>query len=403
MVVIKLALLKHQRAKDGSYKIRVAIGHRSETHYIVTPYSVNSPSDFQGGVVVRGSNSMATNLALSQILADYHNRLSRIQSPERYTCKELRKMLLSMQSMSNDATFLEILNDYTRELWEDGRDNYADLLTRNGKIFIDFLRGDVFLSTITPTTISEYARYLRRRGSSTTSQSIYLSNVRTIINRAIKLRRVSYELHPFASFTMPQSQERELDITVDELRAIRDLEIKDRRQCAARDVFMLSYYLAGINLVDLLSYDFRGRKTIDYVRTKTQHVKRGDTRTVFAIQPVAQEIITKYMDEKTGLLVLPFSTKYKSKVCYIDRVIKILARRAGVDEEKRVCWYTARKSFVQHGFDLGITLEVLEYCIGQSVKRNRPIFNYVKIMRKHADDAIRKILDNLADEKRGGQ
>jgi hypothetical protein len=58
-------------------------------------------------------------------------------------------------------------------------------------------------------------------------------------------------------------------------------------------------------------------------------------------------------------------------------------------------YYSARKSFVQHGFDLGISLEILEYCVGQSMKKNRPIFNYVRIMRKHADEAIRKILDNL--------
>ena len=58
----------------------------------------------------------------------------------------------------------------------------------------------------------------------------------------------------------------------------------------------------------------------------------------------------------------------------------------------------ARKSFVQHGFDLGIPLETLEYCIGQSMKANRPIFNYVKIMRAHADLAIRQILDNLKEK-----
>lgn len=31
------------------------------------------------------------------------------------------------------------------------------------------------------------------------------------------------------------------------------------------------------------------------------------------------------------------------------------------------------------------------------MKANRPIFNYVRIMRKHTDNAIRKILDNLKD------
>ena len=72
---------------------------------------------------------------------------------------------------------------------------------------------------------------------------------------------------------------------------------------------------------------------------------------------------------------------------------KRLAENIGI--ESHVVYYSARKSFVQHGFELGISLETLEYCIGQSMKKNRPIFNYVKIMRKHADIAIRKILDEL--------
>lgn len=66
-----------------------------------------------------------------------------------------------------------------------------------------------------------------------------------------------------------------------------------------------------------------------------------------------------------------------------------------LDIGKRICYYSARKSFVQHGFDLGISLEVLEYCIGQTVKSNRPIFNYLKIMRRHADTAMRQIFDAL--------
>lgn len=47
---------------------------------------------------------------------------------------------------------------------------------------------------------------------------------------------------------------------------------------------------------------------------------------------------------------------------------------------------------------LGISLEVLEYCIGQSMKSDRPIFNYLKVMRRHADEAIRKIIDALNEK-----
>ena len=68
---------------------------------------------------------------------------------------------------------------------------------------------------------------------------------------------------------------------------------------------------------------------------------------------------------------------------------RILFEPDNTDTTQGVC------SFVQHGFDLGISLEVLEYCIGQSMKNDRPIFNYLKVMRKHADEAIRTILDAL--------
>ena len=80
-----------------------------------------------------------------------------------------------------------------------------------------------------------------------------------------------------------------------------------------------------------------------------------------------------------------------------NRALKRAAEKLGIHQ--RISFYSARKSFVQHGFELGIPLETLEYCIGQSMKENRPIFNYVKIMRQHADLAIRQILDNLKEEK----
>ena len=63
--------------------------------------------------------------------------------------------------------------------------------------------------------------------------------------------------------------------------------------------------------------------------------------------------------------------------------------------EKRLTFYSARKTFVQFGSELGIPLYILEYAIGQTIKEanNRPVFNYLKIMRNQADLAVRTIID----------
>ena len=397
MATIKLAVLKHTQSKDGSYKIRIAIGHRSETHYIVTKYKVNSPSEFVAGVVTRVPNAHEINVKLRNLLNDYDERLERIPSPEDYTCKELRDLLKSMRPHSSIATFSQVSEQYQKELIEDGRGSYAGMLQNSLRLFRDFSGGDMFLSEISTVTISEFERWLKRKGLSQTYTSMTLSMTRTIINRAIRAQLVTYQLHPFAYWKRPADEEREIDISVEELAAIRDAQPKLKKQRIARDLFMLSYYLGGINLIDLLNIDFRGITVLEYVRHKSRNTKTSDKRISFTIQSEAKELIKKWMNRNTGKLDFGYKFSYKNFLQFVTRSIKSLAKDLDIQNYKKVCYYTARKSFVQHGFDLGISLEVLEYCIGQSVKNNRPIFNYLKIMRKHADVAIRQILDNLSN------
>lgn len=407
MTTIKLAILKHQKAKDGSQKIRLAIGHRSETHYIVTPYSINSPSEFDGKRVVRLPNAAQINIELTRMLLDYQERLSRVQNPERYTCTQLRNLLKSMTPVSRDATFRMASDSYIKELTEDGRTGYVRLMKQSQERFLEFSHGDIFLSIITPQYISDYERYLKRYtfGSkrqtySDTTINMFMSLLRTVINRAIRLQMVRYDINPFINWHRSNDKERELDISIEDMRKMRDVELHGYSYRYARDMFMLSYYLGGINFIDLASYDFRGKDSMDFVRHKSRNLKQGDKRISFTIPPEAYPIIQKYMDKKSGLLLYKRDKNYRYDVLLItiDRNLKKVAEHAGIKDYQSVCWYTARKSFVQHGFDLGQTLEVLEYCIGQSVKTNRPIFNYLRIMRKHADAAIRCILDELAKE-----
>ena len=396
MATIKLAVLKHTKSKDGSYKIRISIGHRSETHYIVTPYSVNALSEFDNGIVVRVPNAHEINIKLRNLLNDYEERLERINSPEDYTCKELRDLLKSMRTHSSKVTFKQVSEQYQKELIEDGRGSYAGMLQNSLRLFFEFTGGDVFLSEISTITISEFERWLKRKGVSQTYISMTLSMTRTIVNRAIRMQLVTYSVHPFTYGKRPADPERELDISVEDVRAIRDAQPRLKKQRIARDIFMLSYYLGGINLIDLLEIDFRGVSVLEYTRHKSRNMKLSDKRISFTLQPEAKELISKWMNRNTGRLDFGYKFSYKNFLAYVTRSIKSLAKDIDIQDYRKVCYYTARKSFVQHGFDLGISLEVLEYCIGQSVKNNRPIFNYLKIMRKHADVAFRQILDNLA-------
>lgn len=395
MATVKLAILRHTRAKDGTYKIRIAIGHRSETHYIVTKYRVNSPSEFVNGIVVRLPNAHQMNIELRNLLNDYEQRLSSIPCPEDYTCQQLRDTLKNMRPHTHTATFQQVSEDYQHTLIRDGQQSYAKLLNNALRKFFSFHNGDIFLSEISTTTISEFERWLLRSGSSQAYASMILSMTRTIINRAIRQQLATYTVHPFLYWKRPADEEREIDISVEDLRTIKNSQPAKRKHIIARDIFLLSYYLGGINLIDLLDIDFRNKTILEYVRRKSRNTKRTDKRISFTIQPEALDLIHRYTNKNTGKLDFGYQFSYKNFLRYITRSVKSLAQELHLPNAHKICYYSARKSFVQHGFDLGVSLEVLEYCIGQSVKNNRPIFNYVKIMRRHADDAIRKIIDNL--------
>ena len=118
----------------------------------------------------------------------------------------------------------------------------------------------------------------------------------------------------------------------------------------------------------------------------------GENETAFTIQPEARRLIERYRSPG-GLLVFEGSTIYNKVYSLVYRYMGKVARLAGVSS--KVSYYSARKSFVQHGYDLGIQIETIEYCIGHSMKTNRPICNYFRIMQRHADAAMRRIFDSL--------
>ena len=397
MATIKLTVLKNTRAKDGSFKIRISIGHKQETRYIVTKYKVQNFSDFSNGSVVRVSNAHEMNIKLRNLLNDYEERFEAIHSPDDYSCKELRDLLKSMRPHSSAGTFNQVSEQYQKELTEDGRGAYASMLKNSSRLFNDFIGGDMFLSQISTITVYEFERYMKRKDVSQTYISMTLSMIRTIVNRAIRMQLVTYNVHPFTYWKRPADPELEIDISVEEMQAIRDAKPRLKKQRVAQDLFMLSYYLGGINLIDLLAIDFRGVSILEYTRHKSRNMKLSDKRISFTLQPEAKEIINKWINRNTGRLDFGYKFSYRNFLAYVTRAIKSLAKDLDLPNYRKVCYYSARKSFVQHGFDLGVNLEVLEYCIGQSVKNNRPIFNYLKIMRRHADVAFRRILDNLAD------
>lgn len=394
MTTFSIVIVPTKRLANGKHRIRIAVAHQAQTRYIATPFILDSISQLKKGRVVRHENAAQINLCLQRTINEYILILSSIKHANQLTCTQLIHSIQE-EERKKYLTFDVIAKKFLSTLQSESRIKSYKLYKTAISHFNRFLKKehDIPLEQIRPSHIHQYQNFLEKRELSSTTVRIYLTLIKVILNYAIKMDYIHYKVHPFAACILPSSRIRNLDLTVDELKSLRDVSLKEQNLLIVRDLFMLTYYLGGINLKDLLDYHFEENNLIlSYIRHKTYRTKHGENEIVFSIQPEAQQIISKYRTDKGFLKFGPYES-YNKVYSLIYRYLTRIAREAGITSS--ISYYSARKSFAQHGYNIGIQIETIEYCIGHSMKSNRPIGNYIRVMRSHADIAMRRIFDEL--------
>lgn len=392
MAQLSFVIVPSRANADGTHTIRLKITNVNTTRYILTKYKVGSEKQFQNGKAVKHPQAAAINQKLNIMLGDYEAQLSKMANP-RATATEIKKFLEQPHFVGELIS--EYAEKYISELKENGQLSYAKNMEYTLKYLLECFGPNVVLSAFNANVIKMWEKWLARMGYSPTTINIRMSHLKALLNAAVTEGIVEYKVFPFRGYKMPAKNVREIWISKDELRKLRDAEfsgVSARRHTVARDLFMLSFYFAGINLTDLMDARLDG-DTINFVRKKTAAKKTGEKGVSLTIQPEARVIIGKYITED-GKLDFGYNySQYEQFRSFVTKGLNKIGEDLGF--EKKLMFYSARKTFVQFGQQLGIPLYVLEYAIGQSIKdaNSRPIFNYMKVMRFQSDLAIRKIVD----------
>lgn len=397
MAQLSFVVVPSRVNSDGTHTIRLKITNVNTTRYILTKYKVGSEKQFQNGKVVKHPQAAAINQKLNIMLGEYEALLSKMGNA-RATATEIKNFIEQPRFVGEDLC--EYAKKYIAELNNNGQDSYARNMGYTLKYLTECFGENVALSSINTSAIKMWEKWLVRMGYSPTTINIRMSHLKALLNAAVTEGIVEYKIFPFRGYKMPTKNVREIWISKDELKKLREAEfsgVSERRHTVARDLFMLSFYFAGINLTDLMDARLDG-DTINFVRKKTAAKKQGEKGVSLTIQPEARAIIDHYITDDGKL---DFGYNYRQYEQFRSFVTKGL-NKIGEDLgfEKKLMFYSARKTFVQFGQQLGIPLYVLEYAIGQSIKdsNSRPIFDYMKVMRFQADLAIRKVIDFSLDD-----
>lgn len=389
MAQFNIVVLPAKALRDGKHKIRISVSHGGETRYILTNYVVDSPSEVANNQVVGRGDAGYLNIQLRKRLNELQEVYDAISDPDIYTCSQLVE-ILKRKGGTDKKVFETVFDEYVGMLEEKGQLSSARLYGLARDRFEDFFKSKkILLETLQPMDIVRFDAYLRKRGSAAATIKTYMSLIKVVIDYAEKMKYVKYEVEPFQFYDMPTYEPRELWFTVEEFRKVYEDRPTSYNYVIMRDVWLLTFFLGGANIVDILKFNFKGKTVMRYQRTKTKNTKKESGWTVFDLQPEALAIIGKYIS-RGGKLQFG---KYKSKTTVTQlfvRESKKYMEALGID--KRFILMAARKTFFQIGFDNKESTDILDYCVGHARSR-RMAMNYAMVKPEMASACMRRVFD----------
>ncbi len=390
MASINAVIVPAKALKGGRHKIRISVAHNGETRYIATNIIIDSAKEFKNGYIVKRPDAAILNTKLRGVLQQYQDNMDKINYINGLTCPEL-VFLMKHGTQQTHRTLQSVKDEYM----ENSHIKPATIAYYDGlwKSLTRHIDGNIVLENITCTTIMNLQNHLYKRKLKKSTIHHTLTFAMVLLSYAKKCGYVQYCVEPFANIKLPEFGPRQSWLSVEEIKKIRDVPLRLKSTRQVRDYFMLSYYLGGINMTDLCRINFNEQKdTLKYVRRKTENRSKLNKFVEFRIPDEAKEIINRYK-QPDGFLSMSRYNRESSMSCMLGIHIKIIREAAQIPQ---LIYYSARKSFSQHAFNLGVETSVIDYILGHRVdKSGTSLFSYISVTPEQATNAIRKVLDNL--------
>lgn len=391
MAKLTPVILPAKALKDGKHKVRIAIAHNSQTRYIATDIILDSEKEFKNGQIVKRADAASKNTKLRKLLQQYQNTIDEINYTEGLTCPELITFI-SKANNRKGQTISSIFYEYIE---------YANLKPKSIQTYkndfnslVAFMGAELPITYITHSTILKYDAWLRKKNLSNGTIRNKMTLLMTLISYSKRCLYAEFRINPFDGYTLPEQDIRDSWLSVDEIKKIKSIPIKKNNIAKCRDIFMLSYFLGGINIIDLLKIDFnKNQNSLRYIRTKTDKLSKINKYVEFEIPEEAKHLIEKYKGKDGKLHFASAKQEQSNMHTFFTYNMPKLAKIIGIDN---IIYYSARKSFSQHAFKLHINTDIIDFILGHKIgNASSCLYSYIAVTPEMATEAIRKVLDNL--------
>lgn len=326
-----------KQKKDKTIKVYIVLSHRGTRKRIPMNITIKECDLSRNG-----------NIKSSSIQRDIEDRINALKNK----LYDLEKSI-GNKDVDTEWIYSQLINgnktldffEYTRQWIEKssnkGKGNYSIMLNSLHR----FLKCDILLfSDINYNLLNNYKDYLTGHPR---SQSLYLGCMRHIFNEAIReYNRDDVKVitnNPFNSFTIPKSTPMTKDRVISDDNLIKLFNFYGTRRVGmARDCYILSFCLIGMNSVDIYECTSYSNGVLAYDRAKTRDRRSDNAHIEIVVPNIIKPLFEKY---KGNSRVFNFYKKYSNAANFNKHINKGLHIIADTLDIPHFDFYSARHTW----------------------------------------------------------
>lgn len=377
---IRVVQKKERVYKDGKCPLFIRFSQDRQSKYVTTGIAVlpDQWDSAQQRITDDCPDALALNAQIMSKLAEYNKKIQRLEILE------------------IDVTFATLLDTNSRKVPNQTVSEYFGKLIagfkKSGKLntaskysfclssLNKFCPTSITFDKIDKTFLADFEQYLRDRGLSSNTIATKFTNLKSAYNKALEDGIFIPRENPFTKYKVGKlwTKTRKRAISKDDIVRIKNLELpKDSvfgYKELSRDIFLFSYYTAGINFKDIatLRYCDISNGRVCYSRHKTKKI------ITCPLLPDAQQIIDKYakpmhdaedyifpiLDKQVHITDQQIFNRVHKVLVRVNSNLKAISNKLELDIP--LTTYVARHTFATVLKRSGVNIAIISESLGHS-------------------------------------
>lgn len=398
IIKIQPVCKKNKIRKDGLAPVYLRFTCNAEKRYVSTGIYIPS-SEWNAERQCFTEETPAneeTRLKIESIKYKYIKRLKQLEALDKEI--SISALLDEKRVKTSGYTLKECLEQAIERLEALGKYTSASKHKTALSLFMQFKPTPTRLEEIDFQLLEEFELFLIRRGNRSNSIATKFSLLKAAYNKAMDEGKFIPKSNPFRQFKVGKLW------TATAKRAIGKEDIQRIEQytplkkapylALARDVFLFSYYTAGINFCDMarLKQENIAGERLYYTRHKTGKLLSCK------LMPIAREILLRYARPEAEYLFPILNNSHKTELQQYNRIHKTLTKvnkalkQIGkeVNISSKLTTYVARHSYATVLRRAGVATSIISSSLGHSSEKVTQIY-LDSFENKQIDEAMKHL------------